>query len=85
VTADDAYLREAILNPSEHITQGYAPIMPTYQGQISEEGVIALLEYIKNLNSDYRIQQTTNTTDMLPEGKAAPAVPTHAAQGTVKP
>jgi len=51
--------------------------MPTYQGQVSEEGVIALVEYIKNLNSDYRIQQITNTTDMLPEGegKAAPAHP----------
>ena len=76
MTADDAYLREAILNPSQHITQGYAPIMPTYQGQISEEGVIALVEYIKNLNSDYRVQQTLNTTDLLPEsegGKAAPA------------
>ena len=58
ITADDAYLREAILNPSQHITQGYAPIMPTYQGQVSEEGVIELVEYIKNLNSDYRIQQT---------------------------
>ena len=75
VIADDAYLREAILNPSQHITQGYAPIMPTYQGQVSEEGVIALVEYIKNLNSDYRIEQTLNTTDLLPgsEGKAAPA------------
>jgi cytochrome c oxidase subunit 2 len=85
-TADDAYLREAILNPSQHVTQGYAPIMPTYQGQISEEGVIALLEYIKNLTSGYRIEQTVNTTDLLPgsEGKAAPAVPAHAAQGTVK-
>jgi len=96
VTADDAYLRESILNPSQHVTQGYAPIMPTYQGQISEEGVIALVEFIKNLNSDYRIQQTLNTTDMLPgsEGKAAPgaagaatkapAKPGSAAQGMVK-
>jgi cytochrome c oxidase subunit II len=74
VTADDAYLREAILNPSQHVTQGYAPIMPTYQGQISEEGVIDLVEFIKNLNSDYRIQQTLNTTELLPEseGGAAP-------------
>jgi cytochrome c oxidase subunit II len=38
----------SILNPSQHVTQGYAPIMPTYQGQVSEEGVIALVEYIKN-------------------------------------
>ena len=71
VTADDAYLRQAILNPSQHITQGYAPIMPTYQGQISEEGVIALVEYIKNLDSDYRVQQTLNTTDLVPENEGA--------------
>ena len=74
VTADEAYLRQAILNPSQHITQGYAPIMPTYQGQVSEEGVIALVEYIKNLDSDYRVQQTLNTTDIPPEsGGQAPA------------
>jgi cytochrome c oxidase subunit 2 len=87
ITADDAYLREAILNPSQHITQGYAPIMPTYQGQVSEEGVIELVEYIKNLNSDYRVQQTLNTTDIPPvSGEQAPAAG-HAppAQKEVKP
>jgi cytochrome c oxidase subunit 2 len=87
ITADDAYLREAILNPSQHTTQGYAPIMPTYQGQISEEGVIDLVEYIKNLDSDYRVQQTTATTTFLPEGEGkaakAPAGPA-ASQGMVK-
>jgi len=90
ITADDAYLRESILNPSQHTTQGYAPIMPTYQGQISEEGVIALVEYIKHLDSDYRIQQTTNTTDLLPEseGTAAgrkPAGQQPSPQGKVNP
>jgi cytochrome c oxidase subunit 2 len=86
ITADDAYLREAILNPSQNITEGYAPIMPTYQGQVSEEGVIALVEYIKSLDSDYRVQQTLDTTTLLPEsegGKAAPAAP--AAQKGVNP
>jgi cytochrome c oxidase subunit 2 len=55
------------------VTQGYAPIMPTYQGQISEDGVISLVEFIKNLHSNDRIEQTLNTTNMLPEseGKAA--------------
>ncbi len=86
--ADEAYLRDAILNPSEHITQGYAPIMPTYQGQVSEDGVISLVEYIKTLNSNYRVEQTLNTTDLLPEseGKATPASapkPAPAAKGTV--
>ena len=61
--------------------------MPTYQGQVSEEGVIALVEYIKNLNSNYRIEQTLNTTDLLPEGegKATPAKPAPAAKGAVNP
>src|ERR1035437_2348892 len=88
ITADDAYLRESILNPSQHITQGYAPIMPTYQGQVSEEGVIALVEYIKNLDSDYRVQQTTATTDLLPESEqrtATPAATKPAPQGKVNP
>lgn len=67
VTADDAYLRQAILDPAQHVTQGYTPIMPTYQGQISEDGVIALVEYIKNLHDDYRLQQTINTTDIPPQ------------------
>ena len=61
--------------------------MPTYQGQISEEGVIALVEYIKNLNSDYRVQQTTNTTELLlpeSEGTATPDGQKPAGQGMVK-
>jgi cytochrome c oxidase subunit 2 len=86
VTADDAYLRQSILNPSQYITQGYAPIMPTYQGQISEEGVIALVEYIKNLDSDYRLQETLNTTDIPPNQEKAPGAGQQpAAQKEVKP
>jgi cytochrome c oxidase subunit II len=72
-TVDDAFLRETILNPSEHITTGYAPIMPTYQGQVSEEGLIDLVEYIKNLNSNYRIHQTLVASQLSP-GQAAAAI-----------
>ncbi len=86
VTADDAYLRQAILDPSTHVTQGYTPIMPTYQGQISEEGVIELVEFIKNLHTDYRVAETLNTTDIPPnQGQAPAAVQPPAAQKEVKP
>jgi cytochrome c oxidase subunit II len=50
--------------------------------------VIALVEYIKNLDSDYRVQQTLNTTDLVPEGhagKAPTAGQKPAAQKGVKP
>lgn len=72
VLVNDAYLRDAILNPSQHITAGYAPIMPTYQGQISEDGLIDLVEYIKGLQSNYRVHQTLTTSE---SNQAAPTTP----------
>src|SRR6202789_2320400 len=69
IVVNDAYLRDAILNPSQHITAGYAPIMPTYQGQVSEDGLIDLVEYIKSMQSNYRIQQTLTTSQ---SNQAAP-------------
>jgi cytochrome c oxidase subunit 2 len=77
VVVNDAYLRDAILNPSQHITAGYAPIMPTYQGQVSEDGLIDLVEYIKNMQNNYRVQQTLTTSE---SNQAAPTTP-----GVVKP
>jgi cytochrome c oxidase subunit 2 len=62
VLVDDAYLRNSILSPSSQIAAGYAPIMPTFQGQISEDGLIDLVEYIKSLQTNYRIQQTLVTS-----------------------
>ena len=84
VQVNDAYLRDAILNPSQHVTAGYAPIMPTYQGQISEDGLIDLVEYIKGQNSNYRIQQTLGTNQ---SSVSVPANPAAAAgtTGMVKP
>jgi cytochrome c oxidase subunit II len=49
VTVDESYIRESILNPQAKITAGFQPIMPTFQGQVSEEGVLQLIEYIKSL------------------------------------
>ncbi|MFB3854825.1 MAG: cytochrome c oxidase subunit II [Vicinamibacterales bacterium] len=49
VTADEAYLRESILNPAGKVVAGFMPIMPTFQGLVSEEQVLQLIEYIKSL------------------------------------
>jgi cytochrome c oxidase subunit II len=49
VTADEAYLRESILQPSAKIVDGFQNIMPAYQGQVSEEEALQLIAYIKSL------------------------------------
>jgi cytochrome c oxidase subunit II len=47
--ADEAYLRESILNPQAKLVAGYQPIMPTFQGLVNEETLLGLIEYIKSL------------------------------------
>ena len=49
VVADEAYIRESILNPSAKVTAGFQPIMPTFQGLVSEEQLLELIEYVKSL------------------------------------
>ena len=49
VLADEAYIRESILNPHNKIVAGYRPIMPTYQGQISEDALHQIIVYLRTL------------------------------------
>jgi len=51
VVADETYLRESILDPREQVVAGYNPIMPTYQGQLSEQELLELVSYIKTLDA----------------------------------
>jgi cytochrome c oxidase subunit 2 len=49
VVADEAYLRQSIVQPSAKIVQGYQPIMPTFQGLVTEEQIVQLVAYIQTL------------------------------------
>ena len=49
VLADEAYLRESIVNPQAKIVAGFQPIMPTFQGLVTEEQLLQLIAYIKTL------------------------------------
>jgi cytochrome c oxidase subunit II len=51
VTATEDYVRESILNPAAKIVQGYQPVMPTFKGQVTEEELIQLVNYVKNLKA----------------------------------
>jgi cytochrome c oxidase subunit 2 len=49
VTADDAYMRESILLPKAKIVLGYNPIMPSFQGQLTEEQLNNVIAYVRAL------------------------------------
>ncbi|MDQ4074995.1 MAG: cytochrome c oxidase subunit II [Chloroflexota bacterium] len=51
VTADEEYIRRSIVEPNAQIVAGYPSVMPTYEGQVDEEQIIALVEYIRALGT----------------------------------
>ncbi len=62
---DEAYIRESIVDPQARITAGFQPTMPTYQGLVSEQGLLELIEYVKSIG-------TQPASPMMRPGAAAP-------------
>jgi len=72
VLADDNYIRESILTPTAKVTAGWEPVMPTFQGQVSEEQLSQLIAYVRSLG-------TTAGAPTAPTAPAAATGPTGAA------
>ena len=66
VTADENYIRESILDPGAKIVNGFKPVMPTFQGLVSEEQLNALVAYVKSLSP--APQSATKTANAAPQG-----------------
>jgi len=46
-----AYIRESILSPAAKVVNGYKPVMPSFQGQLSEEQILNLVAYVRSLGT----------------------------------
>jgi len=73
ITADDTYVRESILNPQAKVVAGFQPIMPSFQGVVSQDQVNALIAYIKSLPAGEDTQKGKETAAAGPsQGTVAP-------------
>ena len=72
LTADEAYIRESIENPSAKVVSGFNPIMPTFQGQVTPEQLIQIISFIKSLQIAGS-QATTTTSPATPSQAMTPA------------
>jgi cytochrome c oxidase subunit II len=54
VVADDKYIRDSILLPRSQIAAGYEPVMPSFEGKVSEDDLIRIIAYIKSLAEEAR-------------------------------
>ena len=50
LTADEGYVRESIENPAAKLVNGFGPIMPTFQGQVTPDQLIQIMAFIKSLH-----------------------------------
>jgi len=73
VVADDAYIRESILNPQAKIVKGYQPIMPTFQGQVTEQDILQLIQFIKSLGNSGSQGTAQNQGGNMPAASPAAA------------
>ena len=67
VIADENYIRESILSPGAKVVRGFKPIMPVFQGLVSEEQLNALVAYIKSLSQPPA--RTAGVASSLPPGE----------------
>jgi cytochrome c oxidase subunit 2 len=77
VTADEAYIRESILTPTAKMVAGFPPLMPTFQGVVSEEQIAQLTAYVKSLATAPAAAPGTPAT--APAGAPAATTPQAAA------
>ncbi len=66
VVVDEAYLRESILNSQAKVVKGFQPLMPTFQGLISEENLVALIEHVKSLSPNATTAPATTPAPAAP-------------------
>lgn len=72
VVFDEAYARESILNPRAKVVAGYRTLMPTFQGLVSEEGVIQLIAYIRSLSQTESIRNpAVRESERMSSGEAS--------------
>jgi cytochrome c oxidase subunit 2 len=57
VTADERYIRDSILLPRSQVAAGYDPVMPTFEGKVSEGDLLKLISYIKSIGDTEKGEQ----------------------------
>jgi cytochrome c oxidase subunit II len=51
ITADEDYVRESILDPQAKVVAGFEPVMPTFQGRLTNEDITSIIQYLKSLSA----------------------------------
>ena len=62
IVADENYIRESILYPKAKVVVGMQPVMPSYKGQLSDDDIYCLIEYLKTVSAHTAKAEGTETS-----------------------
>ena len=50
VLADEAFIKESILEPNATVIEGYQPVMTPYAGILGDREIEAIIEFLKTIS-----------------------------------
>lgn len=56
VKVDENYIKESINNPGAKVVKGYNPLMPSFLGQVSDDDIHGIIEFIKTIDGTTKIE-----------------------------
>ena len=51
IVADETYVRDSILLPRKDVVAGYAPVMPSFAGQLDEDDIVAIVAWLRSTST----------------------------------
>lgn len=69
VLADPAYITESMMDPRKRVVDGFQPVMPSFEGQITPPETAAIVEFIRSLRDVPRVnaQVVPNAQIVVPQ------------------
>ncbi len=74
VTVDEAYIRESIVLPQAKVVAGFQPLMPTFQGLVTEEQLLQLIAYVRSLSQPSASPSSEPQSPTMPQPSTSPVV-----------
>ena len=70
IAADENYIRESVIDPKAKVVNGFNPSMPSYKGQLSEDDLFCIIEFLKSV-SDHAPTSASESQPDQADGEAA--------------
>lgn len=73
VKVDENYIKTSIINPNAQVVKGYQPQMPSFSGQLSDDEIHGIIEFIKTIDGSAQVEVVAPKKDEAALAAMSPA------------